>query len=48
VRYSVDDNPCASHPYLAALIAAVVFFNGQYYLNVVIGNTTRKVKQYNS
>ena len=47
VRYS-DASPCAEHPILAALVASVIFFNGQYYLNIVTANTTRKVETYNS
>jgi len=46
--YGPDYSPCRNHPILATVIAGLIFFNGQYYLNVVVGNTTRKVETYNS
>jgi hypothetical protein len=46
--YGDPESPCRSRPILAIFAAFLIFFNGQYYSQVVVGNTFRKVKTYNS
>lgn len=46
--YGDGESPCRTKPILAVLTALLIFFNGQYYSQVVVGNTFRKVKTYNS
>lgn len=43
-----DNSACKLNPWPAFLIAALAILNGQYYLQVVVGNTFRKVEKYNS
>jgi len=39
---------CEDHLFEGTLIALLVLFNGQYYMQVVVGNTFRKNPQYSS
>ena len=48
VLYGPLESPCRAKPVLTLLCAFLILFNGQYYLQVVVGNTFRKVKTYNS
>jgi hypothetical protein len=36
------------HRYLAYFFSFLIAFNGQYYMQIVTGNTFRKVEAYNS
>ena len=46
--YGVDSSLCSRNKWVAFFMAALVFLNGQYYMQVVVGNTFRKVTSYNS
>lgn len=39
---------CESHIFEGIIIAVLVLFNGQYYMQVVVGNTFRKDQHYSS
>ena len=46
--YGQEDSTCSQNKYKTAITAALIFLNGQYYMQVVVGNTFRKNEQYNS
>ena len=43
-----DGSPCQRRPEIGLVVGFVIYFNGQYYLNRVVGNTHRKVESHNS
>ena len=48
ILYGDDDSRCKKMPILSFLTAALILINGQYYSQVVVGNTFRTVQRYNS
>ena len=46
--YGPTDSVCTMYPFTACAIAFLVYLNGQYYMQVVVGNTFRKAEAYNS
>ena len=47
IRYGKESTICSQNPAIGAVLGALIIFNGQYYSQVVVGNTFRKVEQYN-
>ena len=47
-RHGPAGTACANHPVLTAILAPLVFVNGQYYMQRVTGNTYRKVERFSS
>ena len=41
-----SNTPCSSNPLLTLAVCGVIILNGQYYMQVVVGNTFRKVERY--
>ena len=46
VKYGDPTTVCASNPGIGAVLGLLIIFNGQYYSQVVVGNTFRKVEEY--
>ena len=48
ILYGDEESRCKKMPVLAFATAALILINGQYYSQVVVGNTFRTVQRYNS
>ena len=48
IMHDEEESACTKNRLETALTAALVFLNGQYYMQVVVGNTFRKNEKYNS
>lgn len=46
--YGIEESLCTRNKSIISVIGALVFLNGQYYMQVVVGNTFRKVQRYSS
>lgn len=47
IRYD-SGSICDADPTVGLVIALLVLFNGQYYMQVVVGNTFRRDQRYSS
>lgn len=48
MMYGQNESTCSQNKFKTCLTAALIFLNGQYYMQVVVGNTFRKDEKYNS
>jgi hypothetical protein len=47
IKYG-PDSTCSQNPEMGVILGGLIIFNGQYYQQVVVGNTYRKVQHYSS
>ena len=45
IKYG-PESICSNNPGMGVVLSLLIFFNGQYYAQVVVGNTYRKVEEY--
>ena len=48
LMYGSEESTCSKHKWKTCATAALIFLNGQYYMQVVVGNTFRKNQNYSS
>ena len=46
IKYGDQTTVCAQNPLIGMVLGLLIIFNGQYYSQVVVGNTFRKVEEY--